>query len=39
MVLAGRSVQLITLFVGKLEQAVNEYFVHILSLVADNNPS
>ena len=26
-------------FLGKLEQAVNEYFVHILSLVTDNNPS
>ena len=24
---------------GKLEQAVNLYFVHILSLVTDNNPS
>ena len=24
---------------GKLEQAVNQYFVHILSLVTDNNPS
>ena len=22
-----------------LEQAVNQYFVHILSLVTDNNPS
>ena len=28
-----------TFFLGKLEQAVNQYFVHILSLVADNNPS
>ena len=26
-------------FLGKLEQAVNQYFVHILSLVADSNPS
>ena len=26
-------------FLGKLEQAVNQYFVHILSLVADHNPS
>ena len=26
-------------FLGKLEQAVNQYFVHILSLVTDNNPS
>ena len=24
---------------GKLQQAVNQYFVHILSLVTDNNPS
>ena len=24
-------------FLGKLEQAVNQYFVHILSLVTDNN--
>ena len=38
-VLAGQSVQLITLLLGKLEQAVNQYFVNILSLVADNNPS
>ena len=33
MVMAGRSVYLTTLFLGKLEQAVNQYFVHILSLV------
>ena len=26
-------------FLGKLEQAVNQNFVHILSLVTDNNPS
>ena len=26
-------------FLGKLEQTVNQYFVHILSLVTDNNPS
>ena len=39
MVMAGRSVHLNTLFLGKLEQAVNQYFVHILSLVTDNNPS
>ena len=26
-------------FLGKLEQAVNQYFVHILLLVTDNNPS
>ena len=28
-----------TFFLGKLEQAVNQNFVHILSLVSDNNPS
>ena len=28
-----------TIFLGKLEQAVNQYFVPILSLVTDNNPS
>ena len=28
-----------TSFLGKLEQAVNQYFVHILLLVTDNNPS
>ena len=28
-----------TLFLGKLEQAVNQYFMHILWLVTDNNPS
>ena len=28
-----------TLFLGKLERAVNQYFVHINSLVTDNNPS
>ena len=39
MVMAGRSVHLTTLFLGKLEQAVYQYFVHILSLVTDNNPS
>ena len=26
-------------FLGKLEQAVNQYFVHILSVVTDNDPS
>ena len=37
MVMAGRSVYLATLlFLGKLEQAVKQYFVHILSLVTDN---
>ena len=39
MVIAGWSVYLTTLFPGQLEQAVNQYFVHILSLVIDNNPS
>ena len=39
MVMAGRSIHLPTLFLGKLEQAVNQYFVHILSLVTDNNTS
>ena len=28
-----------TFFLGKIEQAVNQYLVHILSLVTDNNPS
>ena len=28
-----------TFFLGKLEQAFNQYFVHILSLVTDNNTS
>ena len=28
-----------TFFLGKLEQAVNQYFVQILSHVTDNNPS
>ena len=40
MVMAGRSVHLKPhFFLGKLEQAVKQYFVHILSLVTDNNPS
>ena len=39
MVMAGRSVHLTAFFLGKLEQAVSQYFVHILSLVTDNNPS
>ena len=40
MVIVGRSVHLTPhFFLGKLEQAVNQYFVHILSLVTDNNPS
>ena len=39
-VMAGQSVHLTTLFfLGKLTQAVDQYFVHILSLVTDNNPS
>ena len=38
-VIAGRSVHLSHFFLGKLEQAVNQYFVHILSLVTDNKPS
>ena len=38
MVIAERSVHLTTLFLGRLGQAVNQYFVHILSLVTDNNP-
>ena len=28
-----------TFFLGKLEQAVDQYLVHILLLVTDNNPS
>ena len=28
-----------TFFLGKLEQVVNQYFVHMLSLVAYNSPS
>ena len=35
----GQSVHLTTLFLGKLEQAVNQYFMHIFSLVTDINPS
>ena len=35
MVMGGRSVHLTTLF----SWAVNQYFVQILSLVTDNNPS
>ena len=37
MVIAARSVHLPHFFLGKLEEAVNQYFVHILSLVTDNN--
>ena len=40
MVRAGRSVNQTTLFfLGKLEQAVNQYFVNILLLLTDNSPS
>ena len=40
MVMAGRSVHLTTLFTwASLNKAVNQYFVHILLLVTDNNPS
>ena len=37
----GRTVSLPnhTFFLGKLEQTVNQYYVHILWLVTDNNPS
>ena len=28
-----------TFFLGKLDSAVNQYFMHIIQLVADNNPS
>ena len=28
-----------TFFLGKLDLVVNQYFVHILSFVTDNNPS
>ena len=36
MVLEGRSIYLTTLFLGKLEQAVNQLLVHILSFVTGN---
>ena len=39
MVMLGQSVHVTTVFLGKLDQAVSQYFVHILSLLADNNPS
>ena len=41
MVMAGRSVHLTTLFslASLNKHAVNQYFMHILSLVTDNNPS
>ena len=38
MVMVGWSVHH-TFFLGKLEQAVNQFFVHVLSLATDNNPS
>ena len=35
-----QSIHITTLsFLGKLDEAVNQYFVHILSLVTDNNAS
>ena len=36
MVMAGRSVHITTFCLDKLKQAVNQYFVHMLSLVTDN---
>ena len=39
MVKAGWSVHLTHFFLGKLGLAVNQFFVHILSLVTDNSPS
>ena len=39
MVMSGRSVNLTTLFPGRLRSAVNQYYVHILSMVTDNCPS
>ena len=39
MAMTGRSVHLTAFFLGKPEQAVNQYFVHILSFVTDSNPS
>ena len=40
MVMSGQSVHLTPpFFLGNLDLAVNQYFVHILSLVTDNNPS
>ena len=44
MVMAGQSVHLTTLFswntsLNKFVQGVNQYLMHILSLVTDNNPS
>ena len=39
MVMLGRPVHLTTLFLGELDYAVNQYLVHILSLVTENNLS
>ena len=39
MVMVGPSVHLTTFLLGKLEQAFNQNFLHILSFVTDNNPS
>ena len=39
MVMAGPPVHLNTFLLGMLEQAFYQYFVHILSLVIDKNPS
>ena len=36
--MAGRSFHLTKLLPGQAEKAVNQYFVHIISLVTDNNP-
>ena len=35
MVMSEKSVHLTTLFLGKFEKVVNQYFLHILSLVND----
>ena len=37
--MANRSVPLNTLFLGKLDKPIIQYFVQILSLVTDNNAS
>ena len=39
MVMSRWSVHLTPFFLGKFDKLVNQYFVHILSLVTDNNPS
>ena len=38
MFMLRRTVHLATLFLGKLYLAVNQYFVHVLSLVTDKHP-